>query len=368
MAKLGTLALGAALLLGCGGGFTIPGGESGDAPGVEPAVEADCENRIAYDDGWAPFTAVFAYDAAGDILRYTETRKNGSPGFTLARTYDANGRRVRQDEDTHGLQPEKRAVTWEYDEAGRVVRSVYQGWGTEDGVLDWRLHFGDDGRRALYVQYENGVLQETVHYRYLDGDPLIIEEGHDTDGDGVDDWAWRYSFAGGRWLTRIESVHGDVVDATQTFTYADGVPGQLAHEDLGTSGSGTSWTTWTWEDGRIVHVEYGEDGDPATANSGTIDYAYDDAGRPITKTWHVETPSPMVMVTRFTWGDGGLARVERRTGDTDQLIEGWSFTRGCAEDRSLDVRVAPSYAWQSELPAVPYNLDLTTWWGFPEAM
>jgi len=357
-----------ALLAGCGGGFTIPGGESGADPGLAPAFEADCENRIDYDDGWAPFAAVFSYDTAGNVLRYAETREDGTPGFVITRAYDGHGRRVRQDEDMQWLQPEKRAVTWEYDEHGRVVRYVYEGWGMENGVLDSRVHFGDDGRRDLSVQYEDGVLQEIARYRYFPGEPLVIEEAHDTDGDGVDDWGWRYSFAGGRWLTRIESVQGDVVEAAQTFTYADDVEGQLVKEELGGGGIGTSSMTWTWEDGRMVHAAYTEDGDPKYANSGTYDYAYDAAGRPIKKTWNVATPIQLVMVTLYTWGGDGLARVERRTGDTDELIEGWTFTRGCAEERTLDVRVAPSHSWQQELPIVPYNLDLQSWWAFPEAM
>jgi hypothetical protein len=360
------LVLAAMFLLGCREAASVAA-KSGAAPGGggeggEPPTYA-CANRIAYEGSW-PFTVTFEYDAAGALTRYLETGADGSASMVLTRAYDAEGRRTKQIEDIHYLTPVHREITWEYDGKGRVVRMVYDGWGSDGVVIESRITYGDDERPVKAEQIEDGVLQDTTHFRYLRGEPFVMEVGHDTDGDGLDDQVVRYSFAGGRWLTRSEVLEGEILQSSETFTYADGVEGQLVQLDFDENGDGVSdgVGTWSWDGGLLVH-EAG-----STPGTAVVDYTYDPTGQVLQKTLRVDGPNPISFVTRFTWAGDGLAHVERRTGDTDAFIEGWTFTRGCPADRSLDVRIAPANGWAGELPRLEYDVDLQTWWGIPEAL
>ncbi len=351
----------AAGLAGCDGAVVPPGGSGISSEDLPPG---GCENRVDWDDDWAPLHAVFQYDKTGHLIHYKETRKDGTVRLALTRGYDAKGRRVLQEEEDNAFSPSLKKVTWEYDDADHVVRVAADGFAEGGGLEELELFYSADGRREREDTYQNGKLSQVARYRWMDGDPLVVELSKDWEADGKVDAKWRFTFAGGRWLVKLETLEDDMVEVTETYTYADDTPGRLIHvETHGTDGTMDSFVTWTWDGPRLVHEEFG-----GGLGGGTFDFTYDAKDRPLVKTLTPDEVPPKTYLSIFTWGDDGLERVERRVGDTDELIESWEITRGCPEDRALDVNIAPVVAWSRELPAVEYGTDLQTFWGFPDAL
>jgi hypothetical protein len=373
---LSLLAAAVAALSGCPSGAVDPSGVADGQPTIDPGFDhpnapqddlppGGCENFIDYYDGFLSIHAVFQYDAAGNVVHYRETMPDGTVRFDLTRSYDEKGRRTGQEEEDPLFSPEHRKVTWEYDDQGRPWHVLADGFAQDGGLLEMKTFYRADGRIDHAEQYQEGVLSRTSHYEWTDGASLVLTVSDDFDADGKEDSKVRYTFDSGRWLSRLEMLKGGELEMGETFTCEDGFPGRLVHEesDWYLPGMKDSFNTWEWDSsGRLRHASYGGD------NSGTYDYDYDAGGLPTKKTWKPDSGPAKVLLSIFTWGDDGLRRVTRRVGDTDEFIESWTFTRGCAQERSLDVRIAPVVSWSDELPKVPYEVDLQKMWGFPEAM
>lgn len=336
------------------------------APGC-PVRASACENRIEYGSGSERLTGVFGYDASGAITSYCETTPDGTVRFALTRSYDARGRRVRQVEDgTIGAAHVE--VAWVYDDADRVVRYTSD----MDGVI--RVNdraFDADGRIAREVQTEDGRTTDIETYRYGDGDALVVDELHDTHGDGTIDWGWRYTFAAGRWLARIDDLAADGTShPSEWFTYDPAVPGRVTRRDLILAGGGTTTdiTQIAWRGRDLAQVSYDNNGD-GTADQ-VEDYTLDRAGRLTRQTWSGQSsPSqPFSFVTTASWRGGNPEHIERRDAASGEVIEAWTFDRGCDADRDMTLRLAPVTAWDREVDTQPFTVDVRRFWGFPEVL
>ena len=355
--------------------MTLPATKDAGPPALDAAPSPTeplgvCENRIDY--SWDPkdvttIHARFGYDEAGRLVRYVEVDALGNVGISLRRTFDAAGLRRTQDEYMPRIPPVNRKVTWGYDAAARVT-SVLMDTSDVDGGAKradlTSLSYDAEARLSRTESSSNaGPPQDVVVYRYLEGEPRIVEEAHDLLGDGTVDWTWRYGFGAGKWLVFVESTKGATLQAKEIYTYGDLSKGELAERDFDTDGDGKVdyVDRFTWSAGQVVHVEY--DGEP----DGTQNYAleYDGQGRLVKKTWLLPK---FTWVTKITYGPSGLLRVERRDVPTGVLIERWDFTYGCPAGYPMEIRIAPVIDWQRETSILPYNLDGTTYWGFPEAL
>lgn len=365
-----------AIPVGCDAGTCSDGGISpsdGGAIDCSLPLSCDdgtpvlCENRIDYGRDWSPIRATFQYGAGGQLFRYVERTPEGAPIFALRRWFDLVGRRVRQEVETTLFSPSKRAMTWEYDDAGRVTRTTYEGWTTAGGVRESRFIHDAMGRRERVETLDDGVLTSVDRYQYTEGEPLIVEVGHDDGDDGTEEYGQRYHFAGGRWLSRYESLTSGVVMLSEDYTYVDGAEGRvsLRARDSDVDGVIDSVATFTWEPLGLVH--YADTSTVGgTTSSQTYDFTYDSAGRLVQRTW-TALGGTWIYSTTFTWSSA-LDRVERRDLVTGQPIDSWTFTRGCPGEPQFEVRLAPVSGWSDELRTFPFEIDRQKMWGFPEAL
>lgn len=365
-----------AIPVGCDAGSCSDGGSSpsdGGAIDCSLPLSCDdgtavlCENRIDYGLGWPTIRATFQYGAGGQLFRYVERTPEGAPIFALRRWFDPAGRRVRQEVETTLFSPSKRAMTWEYDDAGRVTRTTYEGWGTAGGVHESRFIHDAMGRRERVETLDDGVLTSVDRYQYIEGEPLIIEVGHDDGDDGTEEYAQRYHFTGGRWLSRYESLTSGVVVMTEDYTYVDGAEGRvsLRHRDGDGDGVIDGVTTFTWEPLGLAHyTETSTLGGSSTTSS--YEFVYHGDGRLGQRTW-TAVGGTWIHATIFTWSSA-LDRVARLDLVTGQPIDSWTFTRGCAGEPQSEVRLAPVSGWSDELRTFPFEVDRQKMWGFPEAL
>jgi hypothetical protein len=327
------------------------------APGC-PVRAATCKNAVEYVSVDTRLRGVFGYDAAGQITSYCETATDGSVRFDLVRSYDERGRRVRQVEDVANLGPEHRVATWEYDDADRLRRITVD---FDGDVRVTERQYADDGRLARQITTRDDEPPDVVTYVYRDGEPLVIDELHDA-------WGWRYTFAAGRWLSRIENLGADgTARTTEWLTYVDRDRGRLARRDLDTDGDGVSddITTYTWRDDRVATATYDHAGD------GEVDqldrYAYDRGGRMIERTWSSPRDG-FASATTFSWHGGNVERAVRRDVTTGDAIESWTFYRGCEGERPMTLLLAPTSDWARSLDPVGVTVDLRRFWGFHEVI
>lgn len=376
-------------LLGCPARIvsTPSQGSTGDAPGsggaggsvgsTLPEVHAVCEDRVDYcpgSDCHSGRAATYGYDDGGRLVSYRETGGAGQLLFGLTRGYDGAGRRVRQDVEDHEYGPVHRNVTWEYGDGDRVTSTTAVGFAFEGSTLETRFFYDDQGRLVRFETVTNGVLTEVTRLVRIEieGEPLVIEQVRDTGLDGTTELMVRWTLAEGRWLTRFEQFQGEVVVAREVYTYADQSKGQVSGRDFGldTDGDPDEKDEILWDaSGRVQHTGFDIDGDGAFEESN--DYLYDAEGRLTERRWKVGSTmgsTPVDATTTLAWSAGRIDRVERRDTVTHALWESWSFVRGCSGDLPKDVKIAPIYAWTLEAATVPFEVDASTWWGFPEAL
>lgn len=350
-------------LSGCGGTITLES-DTGASTTIDTSAlpPGGCEDRVDYDDDFVFLRAVYQHDAAGHLVLYDDAFEDGTPRYHIERTYDAEGRLIGQELEAFVLAPGKRSSSWEYDADGRLIRVTTES--DTDGSQELTIDYGPDGRRSHGEEHTDGVLTATADYTWTEGEPLVVEIANDSDADGAVDWTSRFTFHAGKWLVQYESLKDGVPEVTDFYTYSSDVPGRLtSRQTQWPDPSMDGYTTWDWDAaGHLVHEEY------AGPSHGTYDFTYDAQDRPLVKTWKTEDLPGHDLLTLFTWTGEGLSAVERRDGTTDQLIEHWTFTRGCPADRSFGVNVAPLISWTRELPAPEYVVDIEELWGIPEVL
>jgi hypothetical protein len=380
-----------AALLGCPAGVvsTPSHGSTGDGPGsggaggsvgsTLPEVQVACEDRIDYclgSDCQSRRDAIYGHDVGGRLVSYRETGAAGDVLFALTRQYDGAGRRVRQDEEDHEYGPLHRSVTWDYDDGNHVTSTTALGFAFEGSTLETRFFYDDQGRPARFETLTNGALTEVTRLVRIEsasqGEPLVIELVRDTGLDGKTERMVRWTLAEGRWLTRLEQLQGEVVVAREDYTYADQTKGQVSGRDLDLDADGApdeKDEILRDASGQVQHCVFDSKGAGAVDESD--DYLYDAEGRLTErrlKIGSVMGSTPIDATTTIGWSEGGIDHVERRDTVTHELWESWSFVRGCSGDLPKDVKIAPLYSWTRELETVPFDVDASTWWGFPEAL
>lgn len=366
------LAIALVAFLACGG-RTLD--DSSDEPSTPSTFEGPlgvCENRIEYARGpkdQTEITARLGYDAAGHIVRYREVSARGYPPLSLARTYDDDGLLRAQDESFPRIGPDRRHATWEYDADARPIAITFDVQDTPPWSTFTTIAYDSEGRRLTVESKQNGVVSDRIHYAYVpgDGSPAteVVEQAHDLGGDGTIDWTWRYGFAG-NWYVFLESVRKGKVDARESFTYSDLARGELERRDFDHDGDGVidDVDRFTWVDHHVVHSSHTFKDFPEDSPQ-SHDLEWDSAGHLVKRTW--KTPR-YTFVTTFDWGADGLQRVVRRDGISGQMIERWSFSRGCPAGHPMAVRVAPVVDWLRELEPMPFLLDRAKFWAFPDVL
>ncbi|HVK67606.1 MAG TPA: hypothetical protein VM694_24140 [Polyangium sp.] len=356
---------------GCGGPATtdsLPVGDE-DADEVPGAV---CTNRIEYLLDEAPrLTAVYHYDEGGRVLQYAERTAEGKRVFLVKRGYDALGRRITQTVEDGRFSIPHREMAWEWDDQDRVVRAAYLSSKPEgDARSESRFFFDAAGNHERDEFFEDGVLSRVMRYRYLGGEPFVLEAGWDDGGDGTEERVYRQFYAAGQWLVKGEHVYmnGEQI-VTEDFLYEDLAAGRLSRRDFDADGDGQpdyvdrfSWN----ESGSITRVEYDTKGDGVLDQSVDFDY---DAGRLVMRTWDVFDQGTQKFITEVTWSGSRLERVTRRDAPTGQVIETWIFSYGCAGDLPMDVPIAPIQGFRYELMTNPFILHFEERWSsFPEML
>ncbi|MDI3282238.1 hypothetical protein [Polyangium sp. 15x6] len=357
-------------LLGCGGPAAtdapVEGVEDDEVPG------AVCTNRIDYRlDDDARMSAVYHYDEGGRILQYVERTADGKQLFLVKRDYDAKGRRVAQTVEDDRLGAPHREMTWEWDDEDRVVRITYVASKPEgDTHSESRFFFDAAGKPERDEFWKDGALSSVARYRYLDGEPFVLEVGRDSDGDGTEEYVFRQSYAAGQWLVKAESVYmnGEQI-VTEDFFYDDLAAGHVSRRDFDADGDGqidyVDRVFWN-EGGLIARIEYDTKGDGVLDQS--VDFEYE-AGRLVRRTWDVFDQGTQKFITDVAWSGARLERVARRDAPTGQAIETWIFTHGCAGDLPMDVPIAPIQGFRYELQTYPFVLHFEAYFrGFPEML
>ncbi len=351
---------------GSGGGGGIGGPDL-------PEVHAVCEDRIDYCAGGecpSERAATFGYDDGGRLVSYDEITPAGQRLFALTREYDSAGRRVRQEEEDHEYGPLHRSVTWDYDDGNRVKSTTAASFASPGSTLETRFAYDDMGRPVRFETWTDGVLTEVTRLLRSEGEPLILQQVRDTGLDGTTELMARWTLAEGRWLTRFEQFHDGVVVAREDYTYADQSKGQVSGRDFDSNADGVvDETDAILRDasGHVYHSSITVGG----VLEQTSDYLHDSGGRVSQLRWTASTPvgaPPFDATTTFTWSNGRLDRVVRGDTLTHAIWDSWTFVRGCSGDPSKDVMIAPVYSWEQELRTVPFEIDASTWWGFPEAL
>jgi hypothetical protein len=350
------------------------GGGGGGAGGSDlPAVHAICEDRIEYCSGGecpSERAATFGYDDGGRLVRYDEITPAGKALFALTREYDSAGRRVRQDEEDHEYGPLHRRVTWDYDGGDRVTSTTATSFASPGSTLETRFAYDDMGRPVRFETWTDGVLTEVTRILRIEGEPLILEQVRDTGLDGATELMARWTLAEGRWLIRFEQFHDGVVVAREDYTYADQSKGEVIGRDFDSNADGVADETDTIlrdTSGRVQHFSITVGGVLELAS----DYVYDAEGRLSQHRWKATSSmgaAPFDATTTFVWSNGRLDRVVRGDTVTHSIWDSWTFVRGCSGDPSKNVMIAPVYSWSQELVTVPFEVDASTWWGFPEAL
>ncbi|MDC0744119.1 hypothetical protein [Polyangium mundeleinium] len=364
------LALGS---IGCGGPAAADSppvaGEDEDEDDVPGAV---CTNRIDYllDDALR-LAAVYHYDEGGRVLQYVERTADGKRVFLVKRGYDALGRRMTQTVEDGRFSSPHREMTWEWDDQDRVVRTTYVASKPEgDARSESRFFFDAAGNHERDEFFADGVLSRVMRYRYLGGEPFVLEAGSDDGGDGTEEHVFRQFYAAGQWLVKAEHVYmnGEQI-VTEDFLYEDLAAGRLSRRDFDADGDGQPdyVDRFFWkEGGSITRVEYDTKGDGVLDQSVDFDY---DAGRLVRRTWDVFDQGTQKFITDVTWSGSRLERVARRDAPTGQVIETWIFSYGCAGDLPMDVPIAPIQGFRYELMTNPFILHFEDRWSsFPEML
>jgi hypothetical protein len=361
------------------GGSGGTGGAGGSTVSDLPEVHVVCEDRVEYcEESECPrLIATYGYDDGARLVSYIETTKAGEVVFALTRGYDSAGRRVRQDEESHKYAPLRRGMSWDYDDGGRVTHTTYEGWGFDAATmtsktLETRYFYDEQGRAARFETSEDGVVTEVLRVLRIEGEPRILEEVRDTGLDGATERSWSCTLAEGRWLTQCEYFNNDVVVMREIYTYADQSKGQVSGRDFDTDADGVpdeKDEILRDASGRVDHHRFDLDG------NGTIDqtddYLYDAGGELIERRWKVIDgmgSPPLDVTSTVVWSDGRIDHVERGDTVTHVIWDSWTFTRGCGGNLPEDVNIAPARSWANELATEPFNVDTSTWWGFPDAL
>lgn len=333
-------------------------------PVVKPPIVEGCKNIIRYGlSGAVDITAAHGYDDDGHLTSYVETNAQGKDIFRLSRTYDDNGRRIGQIIDTTRFESGHREMTWEYDEADRVIRSTYDGWGSDKSFLDSRILYDSQGRRSLLVSEKNGVLSDTVESVYMDGEPLVLEEQHFSGTDETLTYGFRYFLGQGRWLERSEIFNPEIVQSAEWYSYEDQSKGRVSRRDFdpGADNIVEEIDQIFWNAaGNVDKTEFDLDA------NGTVDqrnaFEYDLQGRLVRRTWSVFDQGNLEFLTTIDWADGALQRVVRLDKPTGQIIESWDFEYGCDNQWPMNVNIAPIHGFRYEMQTLPFNVDSSTWW------
>lgn len=338
-------------------------------PAADPVVDDACANRITYEQGDSTYLiGSFYYDDAANIVKYVETNSSGKEVLHLTRSFDAQGRRIRQLVDTLRFEPNHREMTWEYDDEGRVSRTVYDGWSSNDLLRETRFFHDEAGRLEHTETDENGVPIDRVQYVYIDGDPSIMEVRHYDPSTDTLKYGFRYELLQDRWLSRSEIFNVEVVQTAEIFTYEDVSIGKLVRRDLDLDADATINASdaiiWSPE-GRVERVEYDVDGDGLADEKRN--FTYDAAGNLVLQTTH--QPEHWVnFSTTFSWDDVHLSSVERKDETSGTVVERWSFEYGCSADLPMDVPVAPIQGFRVEMQTLAVEVDTTKWWKSFEMM
>lgn len=331
---------------------------------LEPPAIESCKNVIRYElSGEVDVTATHGYDDQGHLTEYIETNAEGKEIFRLSRMYDERGRRKGQVIDTTRFDSQHREMTWEYDEAERVIRSTYDGWGSDKSFLDTRFTYDDQGRRSTLESKKNGVLYNTTKVVYLEGEPLVVEERHFNGTDEAFAYGFRYFLGQGRWLERSEIFNAEVVQSAEWFTYEDQSKGRVSRRDLD-SGADNIFDEFDhifWnEDDLVEKTEF--DLDASGQVTQRNQYEYDQQGRMIRRTWFILDQGTLEFLTTIDWADDVLRHIERIDNATGQVIEAWDFEYGCNNQWPMDVNIVPIQGFRYEMQALPFNVDSATWW------
>ena len=317
--------------------------------------ECDCENRVVYGDG--EITAVFRYADSGKIASYRETYADGRVKFAVERQYDARGRLVYQYENVDDAAPEDDVATWEYDDQGRIAKVVAD-------FGDWRSESVYEYGRGNWIarRIDRGTSPDAVTYRYA-ADPLVIDELHDSGGDGTIEWGWRYTFLADRWLARTDDLGPDgelrADNRPVVYTYVDETSGRLARRDFSIGPEGPSEIdTYEWDGDRLVRATYD---DARDETDQVIELEYD-GDQLIRKHWS-SPPQRFADTTTYEWDGDDIERIARRSDETGEVIESWRIERGCPGDRDMTVRIAPVNDWERALDTDGRGSDVRTMWG-----
>ncbi|MBW2523249.1 MAG: hypothetical protein JRI23_03700 [Deltaproteobacteria bacterium] len=358
------------VLFGCGGrSLSEPmGSDANGTQRIDPPV-GECQNRVVHryePDGEPALTGRFVYDAEGRIILYDETRGDGALGYSAARTFDERGRLVRQRGDSDGDGQTDRFLDWAYDETGWMVWRRYQNDLHPDRNTTLSLSRDAEGWPLLeeWDDGSDGTTDELVHYRYDDGPPLVFEVWHDTDADGVDDWAWRYQLDDRGRVQSIENLRPEGVVQWERFFYDEA--GQLIRRELDGDGDDEADYVDVHErdgEGRRARSTYDDDLDGLPEL--IVTFERDDDGLLLAR--HYDAPEDSYLEGTFTLAYDDRGRFVQMgqipPGETSPLRT-WTVDYGCEADRSIVVRRSPIYEWHGFADSEDYVVDVNEWWWF----
>jgi YD repeat-containing protein len=148
-------------------------GDYEDAPDVR-ACFAECTLKVVNstpdDNGWK-----YVYNTNGDLLvAFTNTSRY------CTNTYDDKGRMVKVDyyvtDDTRYDEPYYGCRTYEYNEAGQLIRHEYV---EQSNSYCWTYKYDTSGNEAIEYYTYNGELNRTTTITYASG--LVVKERFDFD-------------------------------------------------------------------------------------------------------------------------------------------------------------------------------------------